>query len=267
MTTGVAMPSLRPLSTLISRRIREGTAGLVTTGTPSAASVGASAAPISSASHMPSPGNSQAASPQPAAMVSGRPTASRRSTRPASERRSWIRNARRVGEQHPDEGDLDQRLEASPAPGRRPRPAGGPAPPRPPRTRSGAQVRPLQSGRQHAPQEDRCGDDEDAGRAHGRLPTFGGGVLRPRRHHRGSLRSVGRQTRSRRHAPPHALRATRALVGDDATPPAARLHRARRLAPALARRRVDEPRPVGPDDRLGAVSHARAWPGCSSRGS
>jgi hypothetical protein len=78
MTTGVAIPSLRPLSTVISRRIREGTAGLVTTGTPSAASVGANAAAIGRASHRPIPGNSNTASSQPAKMVSGRPTPSNR---------------------------------------------------------------------------------------------------------------------------------------------------------------------------------------------
>ena len=50
-TIGVAIPSLRPLSTVISRRTRAGTTGLVTTGTPSAASVGASAAATSRASH------------------------------------------------------------------------------------------------------------------------------------------------------------------------------------------------------------------------
>src|SRR3954447_20104987 len=67
-TTGVTMPSLRPLSTVITRRIRGGTAGLVTTGKPSAASVGASAAPTTSARQAPNPGNSHAAHPgeQPA---------------------------------------------------------------------------------------------------------------------------------------------------------------------------------------------------------
>ena len=48
-TNGVAMPSLSPLSTLRMRRIRIGTAGLVTTGSPRAASVGARIAPMSSA--------------------------------------------------------------------------------------------------------------------------------------------------------------------------------------------------------------------------
>ena len=91
MTTGVAIPSLRPLSTVISRRIREGTAGLVTTGMPSAASVGASAAATSSASHTPSPGNSHTASSQPARMVSGRPTPSSRTYCPMPWRKSWNR--------------------------------------------------------------------------------------------------------------------------------------------------------------------------------
>ena len=78
MTTGVTMPSLRPLSTVMRRRIRSGTAGFVTTGTPSAASVGASAAPTSKASHTPRAGKSQPARPQPASTVSGSPTASSR---------------------------------------------------------------------------------------------------------------------------------------------------------------------------------------------
>jgi len=48
----VAIPSLSPLSTLISRRILAGTAGLTITAAPSAASIRASAAPTSTASQM-----------------------------------------------------------------------------------------------------------------------------------------------------------------------------------------------------------------------
>ena len=75
----------------MTRRMRVGTTGLVTTGTPSAASVGASAAPTRRASHSPIPGSSHAARPQPASRVRGSPTASRRRTSPRSPRRSWTR--------------------------------------------------------------------------------------------------------------------------------------------------------------------------------
>jgi hypothetical protein len=78
MTTGVAIPSFRPLSTVINRRVLDGTAGSLTTGVPSAASVGARAAPTRRASQVPSPGRCQAASAQPASTVSGRPMPSNR---------------------------------------------------------------------------------------------------------------------------------------------------------------------------------------------
>jgi hypothetical protein len=73
----VAIPSLRPLSTLTSRRILAGTAGLAIMPAPSAASVGASAAPTSSASQM-LPPVSASASKVPRAIVSGSATPSRR---------------------------------------------------------------------------------------------------------------------------------------------------------------------------------------------
>ena len=57
VTSGVAIPSLRPLSTLSARRIRTGTALLVTTARPSAASVGARMAAINAAAAHPTPGN------------------------------------------------------------------------------------------------------------------------------------------------------------------------------------------------------------------
>jgi hypothetical protein len=91
MTTGVAIPSLRPLSTVMSRRTRDGTVGFVTTGTPNAASVGASAAATSRASHTSSPDTSQRASTHPSTMVSGRPIPSNRTYRPRSCRRSGTR--------------------------------------------------------------------------------------------------------------------------------------------------------------------------------
>ena len=86
-TTGVAIPSLSPLSTLISRRIRAGTAGLTIMLAPSAASVGASAAPTSNASQIsPYPGRASA-SKVPRPIVSGSPMPSSRTHRPASARR------------------------------------------------------------------------------------------------------------------------------------------------------------------------------------
>jgi hypothetical protein len=57
VTNGVAMPSLRPLSTFSARRIRTGTALLVTTASPSAASVGARMVAIKAAAAHPTSGN------------------------------------------------------------------------------------------------------------------------------------------------------------------------------------------------------------------
>ena len=85
-TKGVAMPSLSPLSTLISLRIRSGTSGLRIMPAPRAASVGARAAPTSSASQMSVLGSSTNASRVPRPMVSGRPTASSRAYRVQSAR-------------------------------------------------------------------------------------------------------------------------------------------------------------------------------------
>jgi hypothetical protein len=90
-TTGVAIPSLRPLSTVISRRIRDGTALFVTTGIPSAASVGANAAATSRASQRSSPGRSHTARAHPSRIVRGRPKPSSRIQRPRSCRRSDTR--------------------------------------------------------------------------------------------------------------------------------------------------------------------------------
>ena len=97
ITTGVAMPSLRPLSTVISWRIRDGTAGFVTTGIPRAASVGASAAPTRRASHSPNWGKNQRARAHPNTIVSGRPAPSSRTYRPTS-RRNCCRGRRAASE-------------------------------------------------------------------------------------------------------------------------------------------------------------------------
>ena len=76
-TIGVAMPSLRPLSTLSSRRRWAGTWGSVMTAAPRAASVGASAAPTSKAVHGSMSSSTMAAS-VPSATVRGSPTPSSR---------------------------------------------------------------------------------------------------------------------------------------------------------------------------------------------
>src|SRR5690242_13318672 len=87
-TTGVAIPSLSPLSTLSSRRILAGTAGFTITPAPRAASVGARAAPTSRASQMLMPWKSASASRTPRPIVRGSPIPSSRRHRPTSARRS-----------------------------------------------------------------------------------------------------------------------------------------------------------------------------------
>src|SRR5436190_1776981 len=88
MTTGVTMPSLRPLSTLRMLRTIGGTAGLVMTAAPSAASVGARAAPTSRASQTSKLSNMPAASSQPMTTVSGRAKTRSRTNTFASARSS-----------------------------------------------------------------------------------------------------------------------------------------------------------------------------------
>ena len=65
VTIGVAMPSLRPLSTLSERRMLSGSDSSETTAALSAASVGASTAPSSAASSHGRSAKSAAASPKP----------------------------------------------------------------------------------------------------------------------------------------------------------------------------------------------------------
>ena len=95
LTNGVAMPSLRPLSTLRSRRTPEGTRSSPMMEAPRAASVGATMAPIAAATHSPLPPKSSAAAPAPAPMVSGRPMPRRRAGSAASVRsaRTFTREA------------------------------------------------------------------------------------------------------------------------------------------------------------------------------
>ncbi len=85
-TNGVAMPSLSPLSTLISRRILAGTTGLAIIPAPSAASVGAKAAPTIRANQMLVIPVSASASSVPRAIVSGSPIPSSRRYKPRSAR-------------------------------------------------------------------------------------------------------------------------------------------------------------------------------------
>ena len=73
VTTGVAMPSLSPLSTLSARRNRSGTRRSLITCALSAASVGARAAPRNPARAHGNESNIRAATMPPRAIDSGRP--------------------------------------------------------------------------------------------------------------------------------------------------------------------------------------------------
>ena len=88
-TTGSAIPSLRPLSTLSACRTRTGTPGLLTTACPSAASVGASTAPSTAASSQLNSGSSNLATTAPRPIVSGNPMPSKRTGRPSSCRSAY----------------------------------------------------------------------------------------------------------------------------------------------------------------------------------
>ena len=74
VTNGVAMPSLRPLSTLSARRILAGTTGFDTTARPRAASVGARIEAMRAAAAQRASGNKNFATIVPRMIVSGRPT-------------------------------------------------------------------------------------------------------------------------------------------------------------------------------------------------
>ena len=78
VTNGVAMPSLRPLSTLSDVRMRSGTRGLVITPRLRAASVGARIVETRNARPQVRPASSQWPSSAPAMIASGRPTESSR---------------------------------------------------------------------------------------------------------------------------------------------------------------------------------------------
>ena len=88
VTAGVAIPSLRPLSTFSERRMERGSDSSDTTLALSAASVGAKTAPSKAASSHGRSVSSAAASPAPSANVRGSPTASKRVGSPAWRRRS-----------------------------------------------------------------------------------------------------------------------------------------------------------------------------------
>ena len=124
-TSGVAIPSLRPLSTLISRRILAGTAGLTIMPAPRAASVGASAAPMSRASQMSlTPGRMNASSvPRP--MASGRPMPSSRRHSPRSAR-NWCSPTRDASENSTSASVASARTFTTSLPGVIPSGASGP---------------------------------------------------------------------------------------------------------------------------------------------
>ena len=83
-TTGVARPSLSPLSTLSARRIRIGTRGLRIVGAPRPASVGVTAPAIRSAPATPKAGRSHPTNAKVMPSASGKPMANSRSAMPES---------------------------------------------------------------------------------------------------------------------------------------------------------------------------------------
>ncbi len=113
VTTGVAIPSLRPLSTFKERRIDCGSDASDTTLALSAASVGASTAPNRAASSHGRSVKSSALSPNPIANVSGRPMARSRVGRPALCRRSWRLTRERVSEQQQGQRDFRQSVDGT----------------------------------------------------------------------------------------------------------------------------------------------------------
>ena len=111
-TTGVTMPSLRPLSTVIEPAHPGRDRGIGHEGAPSAASVGASAAPTSSASQTPSPPASAGGqAPSPASTVSGSAEAEQPHVDGAVRAQVVQRHPGGVGEQHPHQGDLGEELQ------------------------------------------------------------------------------------------------------------------------------------------------------------
>ena len=95
LTNGVAMPSLRPLSTLRRRRTPEGTRSSHMIDAPKAASVGATMAPMAAATQSPLPPKSSAAVAAPAPIVRGSPMPRKRAGIAASARsaRTFTREA------------------------------------------------------------------------------------------------------------------------------------------------------------------------------
>ena len=107
----MTMPSFRPLSTLTMRRTRAGTRGSPMIAAPSAASVGASAAPTNSASQTPRPAD-QPGGQRPAEHHGHRERGAQQPAVDAGVRAQLGQpHLRRVGEEHPDQGDLGEDLE------------------------------------------------------------------------------------------------------------------------------------------------------------
>ena len=166
MTTGVAMPSLRPLSTVISWRIRDGTAGFVTTGIPSAASVGASAAPTRRASHEPELGEEPGGQGPPEHNRQRQADSQQPHVAAHVPAQLLERQAGGVGEEHPHQGDLDNRGDS-----RRGRRAIDQPGPGQGRADSGehdgsGQVRLLQPRRNQRPREQGGGDEDNDRQLH-----------------------------------------------------------------------------------------------------
>ena len=111
LTNGVAMPSLRPLSTFSSRRIRFGIRGSSMIVAPSAASVGATMAPTVAATQSEMPGITPKAAAVPEA------DGEREADGQKPDRQTQVRaelvdvDPGGIGEQHQGQRDLGQRLD------------------------------------------------------------------------------------------------------------------------------------------------------------
>ena len=109
MTTGVAMPSLRPLSTVISWRIRDGTAGLVTTGTPECGVGRGQRRADEQGQPEPELGEEPGGQGPPEHDRQGQADAQQPHVAAHVPAQLLERQAGGVGEEHPHQGDLDQR--------------------------------------------------------------------------------------------------------------------------------------------------------------
>ena len=174
VTTGVAMPSLSPLSTFSTRRTRSGTAGSVITAAPSAASVGASAAPTSSAIQTPMPSNIQHRQQRPGGDGERQPHREQACVQPRSARKSRSRtraaSANSTQTRVTSASTLTASCETSASMTCSPSESSSPT--RDEHDRR-AQVRAAEPGRETAPAEDHQRDQRDGCRIHVRPSSTG----------------------------------------------------------------------------------------------